>query len=385
MNTETITVTKVETSQDVQSNLLKRVNENGEVNLSNLTPVEIEKYNKINSVLKINDINSIANYGSDLQNAMTKYSGEFLSSVRNQQSGEIGGLIDNLLTQLDYIDVDDLKAPTKFIRTIRKLPILKHMVKSVEKVMNKYDSIESNVDKISKKIQATRLTSIRDNNALQVMFNNNIEYCNQIEQLIIAGKIKLDEINNQVNNMLQNPNQYESYEISDAQNYQHSLERRLNDLTTLRYVIKQSLMQIRTVQNNNIAIAEKAQTIVSTTVPVWKNQLSIAVALYNQKDTIEAHRKVSETTNEILKKNAELLHLNSVNVAKENERSVVELETLKQTTAKLIETVREVKEIHSNSTAQRKLAEQEMQRLENELSNTMISIGANETNKLLSE
>ena len=114
----------------------------------------------------------------------------------------------------------------------------------------------------------------------------------------------------------------------------------------------------------------------NTTVPVWKNQLSIAVALYNQKDSIEAHRKISETTNEILKKNAELLHTNSVEVAKENERSVVELETLKTTTAKLIETIREVKEIHANSTAQRRLAEQEIQKLETELDNKMISIGS---------
>ena len=376
MNTETITVVPVNVVDNVESTKVKRINEDGSVDTSNLTTSELSKYNKINSVLKINDINSIANYGSDLQNAMSKYSGEFLSTVRNQQSGEIGGLIDNLLGQLDYIDVDDLKAPSKFVRFMRKMPIVKHMVKSVEKVLQKYDTIENNIDTISKKIQATRLTSIRDNNALQIMFNNNVEYCNQIEQLIIGGKIKLEEINSTINEMLQNPNDYEAYQISDAQNYQHSLERRLNDLNTLRYIMRQSLTQIRTVQNNNIAIAERAQTIVNTTVPVWKNQLSIAVALYNQKDSIEAHRKISETTNEILKKNAELLHTNSVEVAKENERSVVELETLKTTTAKLIETIREVKEIHANSTAQRRLAEQEMQKLETELDNKMISIGS---------
>ena len=376
MNTETITVVPVNVVDNAESAKVKRINEDGSVDTSNLTSSELTKYNKINSVLKINDINSIANYGSDLQNAMSKYSGEFLSTVRNQQSGEIGGLIDNLLGQLDYIDVDDLKAPSKFVRFMRKMPIVKHMVKSVEKVLQKYDTIENNIDTISKKIQATRLTSIRDNNALQIMFNNNVEYCNQIEQLIIAGKIKLEEINSTINEMLQNPNDYEAYQISDAQNYQHSLERRLNDLNTLRYIMRQSLTQIRTVQNNNIAIAERAQTIVNTTVPVWKNQLSIAVALYNQKDSIDAHRKISETTNEILKKNAELLHTNSVEVAKENERSVVELETLKTTTAKLIETIREVKEIHANSTAQRRLAEQEMQKLETELDNKMISIGS---------
>ena len=226
------------------------------------------------------------------------------------------------------------------------LPILKSLVGSVEKVLHKYDSIQKNVDTIQKKIEVTRLTAMRDNNALQTMFENNIQYGKQVDELIIAGKLKLQEVNEQLNEMMANPQNYESHEIQDVQEFAHNLERRLSDMMTLRYVVKQSLPQIRTVQYNNIAIADKAQSIIATTIPVWKNQLSIAVALHNQKGNIEAHRRVTDTTNTILRKNAEMLRQNSVEVAKENERSVVSIETLRESTQQLIETIKEVKQIH---------------------------------------
>ena len=144
-------------------------------------------------------------------------------------------------------------------------------------------------------------------------------------------------------------------------------------MMALRYVIKQSLPQIRTVQYNNIAIADKAQSIISTTIPVWKNQLSIAVALHNQKANIEAHRKITETTNTILKKNAEMLRQNSTDVARENERSVIDIETLRDTTRQLIDTIKEVKQIHEEGAAKRKAAEEEILKIESELDTNMVS------------
>ncbi len=350
------------------------INEKGDVALSALSDTEKEKYNKLNKGLIVTDINSISNYGADLQNTMTRYSNDFLKAVRANQSGEVGELINNLLGELDYIDVDELRTPSKIKRLLRKLPLVKHMVTSVEKIFKKYDSISKNVDDISRKITATRLSSLRDNNALQVMFDNNIEYGKQIEDLIIAGKIKLAEVDEQLNNMIAHSTEYEAHAIQDVQEFRNNLDRRLNDMITLRYVIKQSLPQIRTVQYNNLAIADKAQSIIATTIPVWKNQLSIAVALYNQKANIEAHRKVTDTTNTILRKNAEMLKQNSIDVARENERSVVDIETLKDTTQKLIETVKEVKQIHEEGTTRRKAAEEEIKKIEGELESSMTSM-----------
>ena len=354
---------------------LKVINENGEINLDNLSSSDIERYNKINKSLVVTDINSIANYGSDLQNTMSKYSNDFLTAVRGSNGGEIGELITNLLGELNYIDIDELEAPSKLKKLIRRIPVLNKLVANVDKMLHKYDSITQNVDSLTQKITATRLASLRDNNALQTMFDNNIAYGKQIEELIIAGKIKSDEIKKQIEEMQSNPNQYESHEIQDAMEFSNNLDRRLNDLLTLRYVIKQSLPQIRTVQYNNIAVADKAQSIIATTIPVWKNQLSIAVALHNQQANIEAQRKVSDTTNLILKKNAEMLRQNSAMVARENERSVIDIETLRTTTQQLIETIREVKEIHEQGALQRKAAEDELIKIETEMNNHMISSG----------
>jgi uncharacterized protein YaaN involved in tellurite resistance len=324
----------------------------------------------------VKDINSIANYGADLQTTMSKYSNEFLTAVRSSNGGEIGSLITNLLGELNYIDVDELKAPSTFQKFVRRIPILNKLVSNVDKMLHKYDSITKNIDSLTQKITATRLASLRDNNALQTMFENNIAYGKQIEELIIAGKIKSDEVKKQLEEMQANADQYESHEIQDVMEFHNNLERRLNDLLMLRFVIKQSLPQIRTVQYNNIAVADKAQTIIATTLPVWKNQLSIAVALHNQQANIEAHRKVTDTTNLILQKNAEMLRQNSTMVARENERSIVDIETLRNTTQQLIETIREVKEIHEQASIQRKAAEDELVKIETELNTNMITSGS---------
>ena len=356
---------------------LKVINDNGVINLDNISSAEMERYSRLNSSLVVTDINSISNYGADLQNTMGKYSNDFLTAVRGSNGGEIGELINNLLGELNYIDVDELKAPSTFQKFIRNIPILNKLVANVEKMLHKYDSITKNIDSLTQKITATRLASLRDNNALQSMFENNIAYGKQIEDLIIAGKIKSEEVKKQLAEMQANADQYESHEIQDVMEFQNNLDRRLNDLLMLRYVIKQSLPQIRTVQYNNIAVADKAQTIIATTIPVWKNQLSIAVALHNQQANIEAHRKVTDTTNLILRKNAEMLRQNSSLVAKENERSFVDIETLRTTTQQLIETIREVKEIHEQGALQRKAAEDELVKIETELNTNMIGTSSN--------
>lgn len=383
LDAEIVEIPNKEKPQKITARDMGRIiDESGNVNITALTPSDKERYNKLTKNIVVTDINSITNYGSELQNTMTKYSNDFLSAVRTQQSGEMGELINNLLAELDYIDVDELKTPTKIKRMLRKLPIIKHMVTSVEKIMGKYDTIAKNINEITNKISSTRLTALRDNNALQVMFENNIEYGKQIDEYIIAGKIKLEEVKNKLDEMMSNTQNYEAHEIQDMQTFYNNLDRRLTEMLTLRYVIKQSLPQIRTVQYNNLAVADKAQSIIATTIPVWKNQLSIAVALHRQSENIKAQRKVTDTTNAILKKNAEMLHMNSVTVAIENERSVIEIETLKETTQKLIDTIKEVKQIHESGAAKRRETESEILRIEKELEASMQSMSSTSTNYL---
>jgi len=343
-----------------------KLDKDGNVDLEKITTEETTKYQEIGKSLEPSDVNSILNYGSDAQNSMEKYSNEFLSSVRTYNSGEVGGLINELLTELNYIDVSELEQ-SGFKSFISKIPFLKNLVVDVKKLFQKYDVVVNNIDKITNKIKAGRLNSIKDNSSLQTMFDSNVGYIHQMEELIIAGQLKYNELNIKLAEMEGRPADYQDYEIADLRDFISRLDKRLADMKIVRFIMLQSLAQIRVVQNNNTSIAEKAQSIVSTTIPVWKNQLTIAVALQRQKANVEMQKKISDTTNTILQKNAEMLKQNSIDVAKENEKTVVSLETLKRTTSSLIETLNEVKQIHEAGAQSRRVLDGELKTLEAEL------------------
>ncbi|MBO9675338.1 MAG: toxic anion resistance protein [Sphingobacteriaceae bacterium] len=343
-----------------------KLDKDGNVDLEKITSEETIKYQEIGKSLEPSDVNSILNYGSEAQNSMEKYSNEFLSSVRTYNSGEVGGLINELLTELNYIDVSELEQ-SGFKSFISKIPFLKSLVVDVKKLFQKYDVVVNNIDKITNKIKAGRLNSIKDNSSLQTMFDSNVGYIHQMEELIIAGQLKYNELSIKLAEMEGRPADYQDYEIADLRDFISRLDKRLADMKIVRFIMLQSLAQIRVVQNNNTSIAEKAQSIISTTIPVWKNQLTIAVALQRQKANVEMQKKISDTTNTILQKNAEMLKQNSIDVAKENEKTVVSLETLKRTTSSLIETLNEVKQIHEAGAQSRRVLDGELKTLEAEL------------------
>ncbi|MGY4536956.1 uncharacterized protein YaaN involved in tellurite resistance [Mucilaginibacter sp. UYNi724] len=343
-----------------------KLDKEGNVDLTNITPDEVKKFSEKGKDLNPSDVNSILNYGTDVQASMERYSNTFLTSVRTFDSGEVGTLITDLLHELNYIDVDELEQ-NAFMRIVSRIPILRTLVMDTKKMFAKYDLVVNNVDKITNKIKAGRVNSIKDNASLQTMFDSNVNYIHQMEELIIAGQLRYAELSEQLAVMDGNPSAYQDYEIADLRDYVNRLDKRLADMKVVRFIMLQSLAQIRVVQNNNTTIAEKAQSIVSTTIPVWKNQLTIAVALNRQKANVEMQKKISDTTNTILLKNAELLKTNSIDVARENEKTVVSLDTLKRTTQSLIETLTEVKRIHDEGTQNRKTLNTELQTLETEL------------------
>ena len=355
---------------DISNTTPVKLDKEGNVDLTNIKPEEVKKYSEIGKAIDPKDVNSILNYGTEVQSSMEKYSNTFLTSVRTYNSGEVGGLINELLTELNYIDVDELNQ-NAFSSFISHIPFVKKLVFDAKKLFQKYDTVINNIDKITNKIKAGRINSIKDNASLQTMFDSNVSYIHQMEELIISGQLKLNELNEQLAQMDANPSAYNDYEIADMRDFTNRLDKRLADLKVVRFIMMQSLAQIRVVQNNNTSIAEKAQSIVSTTIPVWKNQLTIAVALNRQKENVEMQKKISDTTNTILQKNAELLKQNSIDVARENEKTVVSLDTLKKTTASLIDTLTEVKRIHEEGTQNRKTLNTELQNLETELKKTV--------------
>jgi len=350
-----------------------KLDKDGNVDLSKITPEDEQKLSEISKTINPADVNSILNYGVEVQNSMEKYSNAFLTSVRTYNSGEVGVLITDLLSELNYIDVDELEQ-NSFQHILSKIPFLKKIMVDTQKLFQKYDTVVNNIDKITNKIKAGRLNSIKDNSSLQTMFDSNVSYIKQMEELIISGQLKFNELSGKLAEMDANPADCQDYEIADLRDFVNRLDKRLADLKVVRFIMMQSLVQIRVVQNNNTSIAEKAQSIISTTIPVWKNQLTIAVALHRQKEHVEVQKKISDTTNTILQKNAELLKQNSIDVARENEKTVVSIDTLKRTTQSLIETLTEVKRIHDEGNQNRKVLNTELQNLETELKKNVTSI-----------
>lgn len=342
------------------------VDREGNVNLTQLQSEERQKYEVLANSIDEANPGSIVNFGAELQKTLTNQSDSFLGNVRRSNSGEVGGLINDLLVELNYVDVEELNG-NKVKSFLSKLPFMKKVITQVENLFTKYDKIINNIEQISYKVNAGIITSTKDNAVLQTIFESNVNSIKQIEDLVIAGNIRMERAAVELAQMEANPASFQDYQIADKRDFIARLDRRMADLKVVRVIMMQSLPQIRLVQNNNVSIAEKAQTILTTTLPVWKNQLSLAVAMYRQQQNIEIQQKVSSTTEEILRKNAERLGQNSINVARANEQTIVSVETLRETTSMLINTLNEVKQIQKQGADNRRKLDQDLQTLEHEL------------------
>ncbi|CAD0223817.1 toxic anion resistance protein [Chryseobacterium sp. D764] len=342
------------------------VDREGNVNLTQLQSEERQKYEVLANSIDEANPGSIVNFGAELQKTLTNQSDSFLGNVRRSNSGEVGGLINDLLVELNYVDVEELNG-NKVKSFLSKLPFMKKVITQVENLFTKYDKIINNIEQISYKVNAGIITSTKDNAVLQTIFESNVNSIKQIEDLVIAGNLRMERAAVELAQMETAPQNFQDYQIADKRDFIARLDRRMADLKVVRVIMMQSLPQIRLVQNNNVSIAEKAQTILTTTLPVWKNQLSLAVAMYRQQQNIEIQQKVSSTTEEILRKNAERLGQNSVNVARANEQTIVSVETLKETTSMLINTLNEVKQIQKQGADNRRKLDQDLQTLEHEL------------------
>jgi uncharacterized protein YaaN involved in tellurite resistance len=342
------------------------VDREGNVNLTQVPSEDRQKYELLANSIDEANPGSIVNFGAELQKTLTNQSDSFLGNVRRSNSGEVGGLINDLLVELNYVDVEELNT-NKVKSFLSKLPFMKKVITQVENLFTKYDKIINNIEQISYKVNAGIITSTKDNAVLQTIFESNVNSIKQIEELVIAGNIRMERAAVELAQMETAPQNFQDYQIADKRDFIARLDRRMADLKVVRVIMMQSLPQIRLVQNNNVSIAEKAQTILTTTLPLWKNQLSLAVAMYRQQQSIEIQQKVSATTEEILRKNAERLGQNSVNVARANEQTIVSVETLRETTSMLINTLNEVKQIQKQGADNRRKLDQDLQTLEHEL------------------
>ena len=344
------------------------LSDNGDVNLSLINKEDKKRYTQIASSLNENDMTSIMNYGSDLQNAMDAYSNDFLNQRFDSTSSiKSAELIANLLGELQEVDIAELNEPSAFKRFIRRIPLLKKFVTSVEQIKAKYNTIQKNIDGITQKLEQTRLIAIRDNNLLEKQFQNNLSYVNQLGELIIAGKMKSKELEDEINAMKEESYNYNDYEIRKVEDFKNNLDKKITDLVMMRYSFQQSLVQINIIQQTNTQDAQNTEMQIKTTIPIWKNQMSMAVALYNQKKSIEASNLVTNTTNEILRRNSEMMKTQAIEVAKQSQRTVIDIETLEKTHKDLIATIEGVEKAQEEGRAKRAAAEKRIEELEKDM------------------
>lgn len=362
-------------NENGKNNELVIKNENNNIDLSQYSPEEIQKFNSLTNDLAVVNNESILNFGSDLQKQLAQYSDDFLNNIKSFDAGEIGGTINDLLHELSYADPEKQGIVKK---TLLKIPGVNKLVKNTDKLLKKYESVSGNIDSITSKMDNSRIEIIKDNVRLDDLYEKNKEMVHNLEDYIIAGHIKIDELNNEIAEMENNPDDYDHLDIADKKEFVSRLSKRVYDMELTRSITYQTLPQIRLVQNNNNTMAEKIQSSLTSTIPVWKNQISIAVTLKRQKQVAEIQNKIYETTNDILSKNADNLKQNSIDIAKQNERGIVSLDTIKEVNTNLVNTLKEIRKIKQDGEATRKSLTKELNDIEKTLKSNI-----NEVNKTI--
>lgn len=379
--TGTITDVKVETKSENKPGMALQKKEEAPLvlqdfnyarKLAELTPEEKKELQALTVKLDPTDMSTVRVYGSELSGVISSNGSELLNSVRADKTNEVVALSTDLLKQLNMLDLDKINDNGLWNRICARIPILKKLSRRIENTFAEYDTIKGNVDKISKKISASKMIAMADNSSLQKIFENNVKYIDKMRDLILGAKLYINDLKVQTETMKKDQN-VEMWQIKDMNDYTNMLEKRVADMQTEAYIMTQNLYQIRAIQSNNMNIAEKADNIVTNIIPVWSTQLAMAVTMKHQQESVEAQMKISETTNTMLRKNAENLKINSINVAKESERAIVDVETLRQTTQALMDTIREVQQIHESGRQQRAQLESDIQNCAEELHQLLLS------------
>ncbi|HCQ5126340.1 TPA: toxic anion resistance protein [Listeria monocytogenes] len=318
---------------------------------------------------------AILGYGAPAQAKLHDFSHSMLAHVQKQDVGPIGDIISDLMYRLQEADPDELAARNKNVFTK-----MFHRVKqSINEITSKYQKIGTQIDRIALKLEHSKKRLMEDNSFLEQLYDKNKDYFQALNIYIAAGELKLEEINTKMLPELrkkaeQTGDQMDYQEVNDLTQFADRLDKRVYDLRLSRQITIQQAPQIRLIQNTNQALAEKIQSSIMTAIPLWKNQVAIALTLLRQQQAVAAQRQVSETTNELLKRNADILKTNAIETARENERGIVDIETLKETQSSLIETLQETLKIQQEGRAKRAVAEKELVTMEQELKERLLEM-----------
>ena len=335
-----------------------------------LTPEEQKMVNDFAAKIDIENTNQILQYGAGTQKKMADFSDTALENVKTQDLGEIGELISNVVGELKDFDVQE---EGKFFGFFRK------QTSKIENLKNKYDKAQANVEKITDSLQQHQVRLMKDSAMLDKMYEQNLNYFKELTMYILAGKKKLEETRNGKLAEMKNKAALsglpeDAQAARDLDEKCSRFEKKLHDLELTRTIAMQTAPQLRLIQNNDTVMVEKIQTTIVNTIPLWKSQMVLALGIAHSAEAAQAQRQVTDITNELLRKNAETLHMATVETAKESERGIVDLETLQKTNADLIQTLDDVMRIQMEGRQKRQAAEMEMHRMEEELKRKLLEI-----------
>lgn len=341
-----------------------------ELDESALSPEEKTMVENFSQQIDLNDSNMIVQYGAGAQKKMADFSESALKSVRTQELGEVGALLTEVVGELKNFDAEDEKGIFGFF---------KRGVNKVQALRVKYDKAEKNVERVVKALKDNQMRLMKDNATLDKMYDMNIVYFKELTMYILAGKKKLAEVQNTelpalVAKAEETSRPEDAQAARDLEERIVRFERKLSDLELTRVIAMQTAPQIRMVQNNEIAMIEKIQTTLVNTIPLWKNQMVLSLGIANAADAVKAQNAVNKTTNELLRKNADMLQSSTTQIAEETERGIVDIETLQHTNETLIQTFDDVLRIQQEGRQKRAEAEVEIRRLEDELKSKLLEM-----------
>ncbi len=340
-------------------------------NENNLTAEEKKMVEDFSQKIDLHNSQAILQYGAGTQKKMADFSENALKNVRTKDMGEVGDMLSGLVVELKSFEITEEDKGL--------LGLFKKSANKVTGLKAKYDKTETNVNNVCQALEKHQVTLMKDIALLDKMYDANLSYFKELSMYIIAGKQKLEEVRNgelaEAKAKAQASNLPEDAQAAkDIEAMCDRFEKKLHDLELTRMISIQTAPQIRLVQNNDTMMAEKIQSTLVNTIPLWKSQMVLALGIEHSNQAAKAQREVTDVTNELLKKNADLLKTASVETAKESERGIVDMETLQHTNETLISTFDEVMKIQEDGRAKRQAAEQEMQRLETELKNKMLEV-----------
>ena len=342
------------------------------LDISSLSPAEQAAVRDFSEKIDIKNTDQVMNYGSAAQKNISEFSDAALSSVKTKDLGECGDMLSELVVELKGLNFDE-EEKKGFLGLFKKAS------QTIAEKKAQFDKAEVNVDKIVEELEKHEITLMKDISMMDKMYEKNEEYMKELTMYILAGKLKIEHLRNvelpeYVAKAKETGLPEDAQAANDFANLIGRFEKKIHDLELTRTISVQMAPQIRMVQNNDSLMAEKIRSSIVNTIPLWKNQMVLALSLYHSEQAMQAQRNVTDVTNELLMKNAKTLHQGSVNVAKESERGIVDMETLKQTNLELIATLDEVRQIQDDGRARRAQAEDELARIEGELKDKLLEM-----------